>query len=440
METKVNLLLDQHTAQQLVVDAIDFINNGINITNTVDSLTHEKLLEAKYLVVIQDFARLSGYFGDFVEQLNSYNYLYNVEIIYLYEKETEFLSRIQDNFKCYKINMKAISSELILSSIYGNIEVISEELNNNFREIDLEDLARNVAKVRSVDYMLDNVQEVKLLAIDYLKRVQDINDLDTSNVLLKAEVNLLREDHLINSSLQDELGKTNLELMEKLERANARISEMATILSKDIYTKMDLSKYNNAPIILYIKEFEKLIHFNKFLEILKDSINIKLQLSCKVVRLVDRKFYRYMSSIPEYYYKCIEDINVKNIYVHDFIIKQGNYESVLDLLLQNKTNVDVLIIYDEKDYNDYIIEGQGIITFNTCRNENNIEKYGLSVDNTIVNNSRSSLSWNSHKDYHKYKDNKEYVFQTLSNESAITEILTTIMYFINMRGEFNFES
>ena len=56
----------------------------------------------------------------------------------------------------------------------------------------------------------------------------------------------------------------------------------------------------------------------------------------------------------------------------------------MDVLLTNKTGLDILIIVDCKAFDDVIINSASMF-LNLCRNRQNLDAYDISRDNTIVN-------------------------------------------------------
>ena len=110
----------------------------------------------------------------------------------------------------------------------------------------------------------------------------------------------------------------------------------------------------------------------------------------------------------------------------DFIVKYGSYIEMLELLLINKQHLDVLIIIDCKDHNEYVTLGHDL-EFNLCRNEKHIENYKLSPLNTIVSNSSNTkLSWDTYEIYNDTELDNDTRLNYLTSRPVIQSLLEVL--------------
>lgn len=174
------------------------------------------------------------------------------------------------------------------------------------------------------------------------------------------------------------------EMMRNSIKLNKSLKEYERIMSKDVYSKISLSNYPNRPIIVYLKEIEELVHQNALIDTLFEILRLQGRHSVKVLRLFDGASCRRVKALPDNYHIVRNQFLVSEITTNDFIAKVGDYREILDIILSNKTGLDVLILVDSKAQDDVILSGASMY-FNLCRNRRNLENYNLVRDNTIVN-------------------------------------------------------
>ena len=173
-------------------------------------------------------------------------------------------------------------------------------------------------------------------------------------------------------------------MMRNSIKLNKSLKEYERIMSKDVYSKISLSNYPNRPIIVYLKEIEELVHQNALIDTLFEILRLQGRHSVKVLRLFDGASCRRVKALPDNYHIVRNQFLVSEITTNDFIAKVGDYREILDIILSNKTGLDVLILVDSKAQDDVILSGASMY-FNLCRNRRNLENYNLVRDNTIVN-------------------------------------------------------
>ena len=59
------------------------------------------------------------------------------------------------------------------------------------------------------------------------------------------------------------------------------------ILTRDIYEKVDLGKYNTKPLVLYFKEYEEILDFQYFVQTLYELFRMHEKNSVKILLLFD---------------------------------------------------------------------------------------------------------------------------------------------------------
>ena len=245
-----------------------------------------------------------------------------------------------------------------------------------------------------------------------------------------SEINRLREE---NSVLQNEclrLKKDNKMLLSgykgliySANKLNKTLKEYEVTFTQNIYQKLNLNNYNDKPMIIYLKEYEEILNFEELIETIYNSFKVQQKKSVKVLRLYDNSGNRKISVLPEQYKILSNKYLIREVLANDFVCKSGDYVKILDIILQNKVNLDVLIIVDCKDHNDVVLSGT-VLQLNLCRNKEHLEKLGLFKQNTIITGDQKSnpelLCWD-HYDVSGMDNNEKFLY--LSSRPVIKKIL-----------------
>ena len=222
------------------------------------------------------------------------------------------------------------------------------------------------------------------------------------------------------------------DIVQKVFKLNTSLKTYESVLSADVYEKVDLTKYTNRPLIIYFKEFEDLIYLDTFIETLYYVFTNQYHKSVKVVRLYDSAKTRKLSTLPNYYYRLYNKFTSEEAIVHNFICKTADYRKLFDVLLTNNSNLDVLLVFDHKDLNDLIFSGS-YLQFNLCRTLKHLESYNIKKENTIVNfagDEENGISWDYYPELktEEMKD-RERRFLFLSSRPVITRIYALSKFF-----------
>lgn len=408
------LLLDDISRAKIKTNVSEIGLYGVSIINTFSELTKDLVKETKTLII------LDGYFSkaNSVSDLHLYKYLYDLDI-YCLGNVSQYTGRLLDIASVYTCDISSLDFELIQMALYGDnaLRKKPEELSEDFTHLENINLARKILQ-DSVNYN----QKLHSLASEYLSLKDSLNR-------AVNECEQLKSDYSVASNRVLKLEKENQKLiegysnvLEKTLKLNESLKEYEAILTADIYEKVDLTKYNNRPLVIYFKEMEEFIYLDEFIETLYFVFTNQYHKSCKIVRIYDSVKTRKISAIPDYYQILYNKFTSEDVVTHNFVCKTGDYRKMLDILLTNNSNLDVLIIFDHKDLNDFIISGS-YLQFNLCRTYNNLECYGIKKENTIVNfgeNKEDNSGWN-YPEAQDVKD-KEKKFLYLSSRPAITRV------------------
>lgn len=418
--TSVNLniilLLDDKSRKKLKVNVTDLANYKVHIIYSLYELSPELTSKYDKVVLLGDYVLLENA----VANLKMFKAILGLNLIYIGTDDTwlNFMSRFA---KVYKLDYSELDYNRLYSVVMGDAGALEEYALIDMNRVDsVYEFSQNLQLTKDVDESTRELASAFISIADMLK-TQDaiISSLETQ--LEDANREICNQNSLI-----EKLSESHLHIIKNSETLNKNLLQYEAIITKDVYDKITVRGYQDRPTILYFKEYEELLYFNSFIETLYTSIRGQLHLSCKIVKLYDRSASKRLLVLPPYYKIIRNNYTNSDILVDDFIAKYGSYVKVLELLLINKQHLDILIIVDCKDHNEYVTLGHDL-EFSLCRNEKHIESYRLSPLNTIVNNSSNTkLSWDTYELYSDTELDNETKFNYLSSRPVIQSLLEAL--------------
>lgn len=399
------------------VDFISMIDN-IDVKNELD--INMNFSNYTNIIFVNDFVRLSKSNINIKDLIRPLEFLYNIKFCYIHEnKPDNILTNLMSTFN---VKLKSLNIELLQELLSGIIRPIANDLSDKNKVIEL---CTNILNNYSYDFLIHNHDVIYNIINDYINTLLD-NDtlnkkinlltskLDSKEIALKemeSELNLYVDAYNYNTVLYD----------------NLRVEYSKYGMNHDTVSKIiNVDEYTNAPIIIYLKELTELHYYDNYLSILKNTIESKRSLSCKVVRLVDNTYRKKLNSVSKDYFIALDLYDMNKIITSDKIIKEGDYTKVLDTLLKNSMSLDVLIISDERSNEQFIIEGSMIINFYILSNYKDYKAYDVDPYNVISNN--GDISWKHIDNYDNTKPN--ILIYQLSEMKAVTEVILTLDYLI----------
>lgn len=114
--------------------------------------------------------------------------------------------------------------------------------------------------------------------------------------------------------------------------------------------------------------------------------------------------------LPSYYKIIHNSFTNSDVVANDFIAKSGNYLEIFDLLLSNKSSLDLLLVIDCKSVQDIVLSGS-MIQLPICRNPKYFETFSLLPSMTISGDPESELYWGDFKELDKIEhDEDKFLF------------------------------
>lgn len=411
-EFKAILLLDDYSRAIIKTNISELGLHGITFINSLGELTLDLVQDNKFIIILEGYLLNNNSISD----LRLYKALH--ELTYMYIGQDDLLAKEMESIaQVYRADVKLLDAELLQAAVYNDLAL--EDRNNVECGGHLEnvDFATNLLKSS------DDV-DVKLvgLAKEFLSMRDIIEEKDFRVNQLTDRLNIIQAS-LDKSTSDNEIFRKNYaKIIEDTRNLNKTLEQYETILTKDIYSKINLSNYTNRPMVIYLKEYEELIHMDSFIETLYYMFINQCHKSVKVVQLFDGTGSRKMEVLPDYYHKIHGKFMIQDLVVNNFIAKSGDYTRLFEVLLTNTSNLNVLIVVDRKDYQDTVLSGS-FLQLSLCRNEKNVKKFNLLPETAVVNNANESeMSWDYYENYKSPNESQEQKFIYLSSRPVIQKI------------------
>ena len=409
------IVLDDSVKSKMKINIGDLSNYGAIIIDNIKQIT-STVLEKTNKVLILGYYRSDG-----LDELKLFREVLKLDY-YLITDDKLLCDLLKDFCKCFNMDYTTVTSNMIYSVLYDDKGEQSKfRLTDTAitKEEDIYRILESSTDVVTRELCNDYIRLRKILDEKLLKEkkyISDIRRLD-SQVL-----NCIQENTVLSSTLKN--------MVEKVIDQSKNLKDLEVAFTEDFYNNIQTSKYPNRPKILYLKEYQEIIHESSFLKTLFYAIRDQGKLSCKVVRLHDSYDVVRIKNLESSYHLVNNQFLESNVVKSDFVLSYGNYSKLLDFLLTNKYKLDVLIIVDCKKFEkfyDVVLNGFDVIYYNLCRNKKFAEKLGLNPYNTVTNNNNNSmLSWDSYKEYDYNKDNELAKFLFLSSRPVIKSLYRMI--------------
>ncbi len=415
LKLNVILLLDEESRKQIKIDITELAINGVHIIYDLSEITKEMLDETKKVILLEKFPSVDSA----LTNMKLYKEVFKLKYYYI-GIDKAYLNFMELIATCYKMDISFLDYEKLYAIMMNDLAILDKHLiaGNNLTDS---------LKLKAESIVANNVinDDLRQMAKGYLE-LYDAN-LFANELIAFMKSEMEDSKRKLNSEIDtsNKLISEYSKVVKEVSEESKHLKQYEMILTKDVYTKMVTSEYQKPPFIVYLKEYDELIHFNRFLWTLSNSIYFQLKKSVKVLKLFDSSASKRILKTPKYYKVIGNEFKSSDVLANDYLCKSGDHTVVLDMLLTNTINLDVLIIVDCKDHDDIVVLGSDI-TFNLCRNISNLPVYNLSSMNTIVNNARDyELSWDSYKQYPNLRTNEDKLL-FLSAKPVIKGILESI--------------
>lgn len=412
---KTILLLDNVSKGVIKTNISTFSAKQVTFINSLQEITDTMLEQTNIVIILEGYLQTHNSLAD----LKLFKNLLNLYYIFLGADERNLKSMSEISL-CYKTDISVLSYSIIEAACYSDRSLESDDA------ISVNEELNKIANKIINNELRSSTNEFNL-AQAYMRLQKELQQKDKALDQLQFEKEQLDNAKLFLEKRNSNLMQGYSEIIQKAIKMNESLKQYEIIFTKNIYQKVNLSKYNNRPIIIYLKEHEHLNYLDKLVETIFNVFRIQLKKSAKVLRLYDNSGCRRILTLPKYYKVLSNRYFNVDIDANDFICKSGDYTRILETLLINRLHLEVLIIVDCKDHNDIIIDGHSIL-FNLCGRSSSFKALNLRKENTITNDNlvEDALVWNPLEEQDKPKDEE---FLELSATPLIQYIIKSFRHY-----------
>ena len=328
--------------------------NEVTVSNTVvlvdqftrkavDSITYDAL--AKHATVITDVRELSNmyYASEFVffepavptvvtpSVLDEYISMYSIKTHLIYCTE-EVADLFDDNVHKECADYRQLEWNLIYAVIHADLAILEPYKKTRADCVKFSELIDNlpVECKEPVDRMfksyLDLGHAVRTLVVDNAKMRETVTNYQSVGRKTTAAIQ---------------------ELKQLLEEATEENRTYCAMLSES-YDVTFRGLYADRPRVLYIKSISHLSGIDNLIAVLYSVITKQYKTSCKVIKLVDSANASSVRYVPNVYVPITDTYNTYDVLNNDFVLCLGAYNVLMDLLMLNRSGLDVLIVHDQR--------------------------------------------------------------------------------------------
>lgn len=406
-ELNITIVLDDSISSKLKSNIYSLVVYNVNIINSITELTNEMVEQTRKIVFLGDIKY------DSLNLIKMYKKILDLDYYFISDDKLK-VEVFSEFCNSYYMTYSSLDNNQLHSIVYNDKNVQSKytpKSNNLSRK---EQLEKDLSKTNSP--VIESLLKENILCQDI---IEDSLNLQKS---YKNKITELESDLLEKYKEVTELNNIYKDLLEKVINQNKVLKDYETYLTKDIYKKINVAKYKNRPRIIYLKEYQELLHERSFIGTLFDVIRLQGKKSCKVLRLHDSNDVIRIKTLSSQY-KIIKNSYLESDLISkDFLLSYGNYEKILDTLLTNKGHLDYLIIIDCKKFEDVVLDDINMIFFKLCRSRDVMRMLNLDYSSTINNNNPNTiLSWDTYDRFNDF-DNSRDRFEYLASRPIITHI------------------
>lgn len=404
---KTVLMLDEYSRANITANVYMLNQNDVKIIVDLAELIDLKYKEPINLIVLEGLLLTRPYV---VSTLEVYRNLLPINIFYLGKDEfwLETMKSVAIVSKCdyFKLSWEMIQGVLYQDSSFAEQVFADSVLDTTATAIKLLSKPDTDAETTQMAmYHLNMMEQIEIGRKQIRELSSVVSKLQNQNNILDTQ----------NKSLLDGYK----ELILESKKLNDTLQQYEIKMTQQFYNKTDLYTYNNRPLVIYLKEYQELVGLDMLIETLVDTLELQRRKSVKVLRLLDNAGAMKLKAVPNYYKVIGNQYEMQDIFVPDFLCKTGDSSRVIQKLLENKTNLDILIVVDCTSWGEVSIVGDTLF-FGLCRDSKLLDAYNLSLVNTFVNDKGSDLFWDPAE---PKTDDAQLKFEILSNRECVQKFL-----------------
>lgn len=377
------LLLDESSQRRLKGGLSEIISHGVKIINSLEEVNEEMLHDYHKVVLLEDYILKENS----ISNVRLFKEIFNIEFIYIGSDDLR-LAEMSEVAECHKMEI----ANLGYAQIFGAVMKDTGLLNRyKLEPARLEDSAERIKNSLIAQGMF--TQSTKELYDSFIVMINVLEDKNKIIASLNSYVQQLERANQTNTEQSDAAYSELIRIMKAEYERDKSLLQYEVLLSNDIYQKLSLANYTKRPMILYFKQYTKLNDFDKLILSLYNTLRMHKGLRCKALKLYGSHDAIELSLQPKYMKIIRNSFKYSDIEANDFLVKYGDYSKVLEILLNNKLEIDVLLLFDCKGNDDRVLNGADL-SFDICQSKLDATALGLDVDLVITNEQDASpMTW-----------------------------------------------
>ena len=318
----------------------------------VESITHYAL--AKHLNVINDVGEIGGanyacavvFFEPAVPAIvtpaiiNEFISLYGIKPHLVYST-AEVAEVFGDSVHSVPASYKVLEWNLVYAVIHSDLAVIEPYQRSKDAPVVFADLLDNLPT--------ECKDAVNRLYNSYLGLAHVVYNLVQNNAELRETVDNYRSVGAKTSAAIGELKDLLQDAVEQNRTYCAMLSESYDVTFNGMYA--------DRPRVLYIKTISHLSGIDNLLMVLYAVLTKQYRVSCKVVKLVDSANAMSVRYVPNVYFPLTDSYNTYDVLSNDFLMNLGAYNILMNLLMLNRSGLDILIVHDMRGTMNSALDG-----------------------------------------------------------------------------------
>lgn len=308
---------------------------------SVESITYDAL--AKHVTVITDVREITdaNYACDFVffepavpavvtpAIVSEFVSMYGVKPHLVYSTP-EVAEAFGGQIHAVSASYKALEWNLVYAVIHNDLAVLEPYQRSRDASVKFAEL---------IDGLPAECKDpVGRLYTSYLELSHTVSTLLESNALLRETVDNYRSVGSKTSAAIEELKKLLQDAVQQNQTYCAMLSESYDVTFNGMYA--------DRPRVLYIKTISHLSGIDNLLMVLYAVLTKQYRVSCKVVKLVDSANAVSIRYVPNVYVPLSDSYNTYDVLSNDFVMNLGAYNILMNLLMLNRSGLDILIVHD----------------------------------------------------------------------------------------------
>lgn len=415
MRLNVLLLLDENSQRKLQTGVSEIVSHGAKVINSLEEITEDLLEDYTKVVILEDYILQENS----ISNVRLFKEIFGLDFIYIGSDDL-WIAEMSTVAECHKMDITNLNYAQIFGAVMKDMGLIERyKLDDATLQDSANRLKESLLRQGTFSQASKEMYDSLVVLIDVL------SDKDKTIKSLHEHLQIIERENLTSTEQADATYNELNRVMEAEYIRDKSLLQYEVILSQDVYRKVSLANFTKRPLVLYFKQFTKLNHFDKFILTIYNTLRLHKGLRCKALKLYGSTDAVELALQPNYVKVIRNSFKHSDIESNDFLAKYGDYTKILEIILNNKLEIDVLLVFDCKGNQDRVLNGCDL-TFDICQNKSDAVALGLDTDLTIVNAGRKNpMGWTVDEKQLSYLNERDSI-NYLSAIPVIQNILSNI--------------